>query len=114
MDFGTILKMIAAIGTAAVGVLGLVKPTAVYGLTGLTATGKRGISEIRASFGGLFIGLGLAPLFLGEPAYQMLGIGYLALGAARLFAIFYDGTMEKTNLINLAIEIVFGLILVLL
>jgi hypothetical protein len=111
MNFVMILKVIAALATVAVGVLGLVQPTAVFGLTGLMAAGKRGISEIRASFGGLFIGLGLAPLWLGPVAYQMLGIGYLALAAARLFAIFYDRTMERTNWINLAVEVVFGLIL---
>ena len=111
MEIMMVFKVIAALATVAVGVLGLVQPTAVFGLTGLTAAGKRGISEIRASFGGLFIGLGLAPLWLGPVAYQMLGVGYLALAAARLFAIVFDRTLERTNLINLGVELVFGVLL---
>lgn len=112
MSFWMILKIIAALATAATGLLALVKPTAVYGFTGLTSQGARGISEIRAIFGGLFIGLGAAPLFLGTPAYLMLGLGYLAIAAARAFSILFDKSFAPSNLISLAIEIVLGVILV--
>jgi hypothetical protein len=113
MTFLSILKIIAALATAATGVLALVKPTAVYGFTGLTAEGPRGISEIRAIFGGLFIALGLAPFLFGKEAYQVLGIGYLAIAAVRLVSIFLDRSTASSNLISLAIEIVFGIILIL-
>jgi hypothetical protein len=112
MNFLMILKNIAALATAATGLLALVKPSATYSFIGLTATGVRGVSEIRAVFGGLFIGLGLAPLFLGEATYRMLGIGYLAIAVARLFSILFDKSYAQSNLISLAIEIVFGVILV--
>jgi len=112
MDFLLILKVIAALATVATGLLALVKPTAVYGFTGLTAPGARGISEIRSIFGGLFIGVGVAPLFLGPVAYQMLGIGYLAIALARLVSILLDKSYDKSNWISLAIEIVLGIILV--
>ena len=112
MDFLLILKVIAALATVATGLLALVKPTAVYGFTGLTAPGARGISEIRSIFGGLFIGVGVAPLFLGPVAYQMLGIGYLAIALARLVSILLDKSYDKSNWISLGIEIVLGIILV--
>ena len=112
MNFLSILQVLAALATAATGLLALVKPTAVYGFTGLTAEGARGISEIRAIFGGLFIGLGIAALFLGAAAYQMLGIAYLAIAAARAFSIFFDKSAARSNLISLGIEVVFGVILV--
>jgi hypothetical protein len=105
--------MIAALATAATGLLALVKPGAAYGFTGLNPAGPRGVSEIRAIFGGLFIGLGLAPLFLGDAAYTMLGIGYLAVAAARLISIIVDRSYARSNWISLGIEIVFGVILVL-
>jgi hypothetical protein len=108
-----ILKIIACLATAATGLLALVKPEATYGFIGLTANGVRGVSEIRAIFGGLFIALGLAPLFLGATAYRMLGIGYLAIAIARTFSIFFDKSFAQSNWISLAIEIVFGIILVL-
>jgi hypothetical protein len=113
MNLGMILKAIAALATVATGLLALVKPSAAYGFTGLNANGVRGVSEIRAVFGGLFIGLGLAPFFLGAPAYQMLGIGYLAIAAARAFSIVFDKSYARSNLISLVIEIVLGAILVL-
>ena len=83
MNIWLILKVIAALITALTGILALVRPSAVYGFTGLTANGPRGVSEIRAIFGGLFIAMGIVPLLLGPVAYQMLGISYLAIAAAR-------------------------------
>ncbi len=113
MDFILVLKIIAALATVATGLLGLIKPGATYDFIGLTARGARGVSEIRSIFGGLFIGLGAAPLFLGETAYLMLGIAYLAIAAARAFSVVFDKSTAQSNLISLGIEIVLGLILVL-
>lgn len=107
-----ILKIIAALGTVGTGILALVKPTAVYGFTGLIAEGPRGISEIRAIFGGLFIALGAAPFIFGETGYRILGLGYLAIALVRLVSIFLDHSTASSNWISLAIEIVFGVILI--
>ena len=107
-----VLKVIAALATAGTGVLALVAPTSVYSFIGLTASGARGISEIRAIFGGLFIALGLTPLFLGKTGYRMLGIGYLVIALVRLVSIVLDKSYDQSNWISLAIEIVFGIILV--
>lgn len=113
MSILLILKIIVAILTTATGLLALIKPTAVYGFTGLTAEGARGVSEIRAIFGGLFIALGVAPFLLGTTAYLVLGVGYLAIAAVRLVSIFIDRSTDSSNLISLAIEIVCGVILIL-
>lgn len=110
MDILMILKILASLGTAATGLLAFVKPDAVYGFTGLMAQGPRGVSEIRAVFGGLFIALGLVPIFLGQ--FQILGIGYLAIAVTRTISIFLDKSYARSNLISLGIEIVFGAILV--
>jgi hypothetical protein len=107
-----ILKVIAALATAATGMFALFKPSAVYGFTGLTANGARGVSEVRAIFGGLFIALGLVPLFLGPVAYVMLGIGYLAIAIVRGFSILFEKSTARSNLTSLAIEIVLGVVLV--
>lgn len=112
MTFLMVLKIIAAVATALTGLLALVKPTAIYGFTGLIANGVRGISEIRSIFGGLLIGLGVAPLFLGGNAFRMLGIGYLAIAVARLFSMIFDKSYDSSNIISLVIEIVLGVILV--
>ena len=112
MNIWMVLKIIAALATAATGLLAFVKPSAAYGFTGLSAEGVRGVSEIRSIFGGLFIGLGIAPFFLGAAAYSMLGIGYLAIAVARAFSIVFDKSYAQSNIISLVIEIVLGVILV--
>jgi hypothetical protein len=114
MTLLAILKIIMAVVTIVTGLISLIRPRAVQGFTGLSAPGPRGITEIRAILGGGFVGLGLAPLVLGAPAaYQMLGITYLAIAMARLAGIALDRSLERSNWISLAVEIVAGIILLL-
>ena len=113
MDFLEILKIIAALGTIATGLLAFFKPDAASGFIGLTANGVRGVSEMRSIFGGLFIALGLLPFFLGEPAYLVLGYSYLGIAVARAISIVFDKSYAQSNLISLVVEIVFGVILIL-
>lgn len=113
MSLLLILKAFAALATAATGLLALIRPTAIHSFTGLLADGPRGISEIRAIFGGLFIALGVAPFLFGDPAYRVLGLGYLAIALIRLVSIFIDKSTASSNWISLAIELLFGLILIL-
>lgn len=112
MDILSILKIIAALATVATGLLAFLKPSAAYGFTGLSAEGVRGVSEMRSIFGGLFIGLGIAPFLLGEVAYTTLGVSYLAIAIARAFSIVYDKSYAQSNWISLVIELILGVILV--
>jgi hypothetical protein len=114
MDILQILKIVAALATVATGCISLVRPRSIRGFTGLEAAGPRGITEIRAVLGGLFIGLGLAPFLLAAPqAYQVLGIAYLAIGAVRAVSMVFDRSVMSSNTVSLAVEIVFGILLVL-
>lgn len=116
--FLLVLKIIAAVGTIGIGLLALIKPTSIYQFTGLVAQGARGISEIRAIFGGLFIALGTAPFIFwvngdkAGTAFQVLGIGYLAIAVFRLVSIIFDKSYDSSNWISLAIEALFGIILI--
>ena len=110
----TVLKIIAAVGTIATGLVSLIRPTAVTGFTGLSVTGPRGITEIRSILGALFVALGATPLLLNVPAtYQMLGIAYLVIGFVRLVSMIVDKSVEPSNVISLIAEVVFGVILIL-
>jgi len=113
MNVLSILRTIACILTAGTGAVALFAPNAVPGFTGLSPVGGRGISEIRAIFGGLFIALGLAPLFLRGDTYRMLGWGYLAIATVRGVSIFLDRAPDQSNWISLVIEIMCGIVLVL-
>ena len=108
------LQIIAAIATILTGLYSMLKPTAITGFTGLQPIGGRGITEIRSILGGLFIALGAAPLILNSPvAYLMLGITYLGIGLVRAISMFMDKSVVQSNVISLAVEIIFGIILVL-
>jgi hypothetical protein len=113
MSLLAILQIVAALATAATGLFSLLAPTKIIAFTGLQPIGGRGITELRSVLGALFIALGLAPLFLGAPAYLMLGIGYLAIGAVRAVSMFVDRSVVQSNVISLATEIVLGVILIL-
>jgi hypothetical protein len=108
MTLLNMVKTIAAIVTVATGLLSFVRPRSVLSFTGLGAPGPRGVNEIRA-----VLGLGAAALPLRTPGtFQMLGIVYLVIGATRIVGLFIDQSIERSNIISLAIEIVFGLVLV--
>lgn len=112
--FLDILQTIAVIGTILTGLYATLAPTRIQGFTGIQPIGGRGITEVRAIFGGLFIGLGLAAFLLDQAvSYPLLGWMYLAIGVVRAVSMFVDRSIERSNLISLAVEIVFGLILVL-
>lgn len=108
-----ILKIIAAVVTMITGGIALIKPQSVYGFTGLTAQGGRGISEIRSIFGAGIFALGAVPvIFQSDQTFLMLGVAYLAVAVVRFFSMFFDHAFEASNKISLVVEIVLGIILV--
>lgn len=66
----------------AMGVAALARPTAFAAQTGLAAPGALGRSELRAVFGGVFIGLAAACLALATPAAYWAAAGAFFGGAA--------------------------------
>ena len=114
MSLLEILNTIAAGLTILVGAAGLVWPRRIQGFIGLKAEGGRGITELRSVLGALFIAIGAVPLILNVPeTYLMLGYTYLAIGAVRLFSMFYDRSIVTSNIISVITEAVFGVILIL-
>jgi hypothetical protein len=107
------IQIVLCIATVATGLLSLFAPRSTPGFTGLSPQGGRGISEIRAVLGGLFIALGAAPLAWGGDTFRMLGAGYLAIAAVRIVSIFWDKSSVRSNWISLGVEILFGVLLVL-
>ena len=109
-----ILQIVIAVATIVTGAVSLFRPESIRGFTGLVADGPRGITEIRAIMGGVFIGLGIAPLILGAPeAYRTLGITYLVIAVIRAVSMVVDRSVVSSNTISLVVEILFGVILML-
>ena len=107
------LQYLACIMTIVAGLFALLSPARAISLTGLVPQGGRGLTEIRCVMGALYIALGLTPFFLGDVAFKMLGIGYLAIGVVRLVSIYIDKSGTHSNWMSLALELVLGVILVL-
>jgi hypothetical protein len=108
-----LLKIAVTVATILTGAVSLFWPHRVRGFTGLEVSGGRGITEIRAVLGGVFIGLGAAVIYLREPAaYMILGITYLVIAVVRTISMFIDKSVERSNVISVITEVVFGVILV--
>ncbi|MDE2766947.1 MAG: hypothetical protein OXI70_02520 [Chloroflexota bacterium] len=107
-----LLRYAVLAATVASGLVLLVRPESVSGFTGLAPDAARGITEIRAAMGGVFVALGLAPLILKTPAERVLGLVYLAIAVVRAPFMFVDGSAdEQSNWISLAFEVVAAAVL---
>lgn len=114
MSLIQLVQIVIALATIVTGLVSVFRVQTALNFVGLTAPGARGLSEIRAVLGGGFVGLGLAPLMLNVPAaFQAVGITYLGIGVVRTVSIFYDGARERSNVISVVVEWVFGVLLLL-
>lgn len=107
-----LLRYAVLAATVASGLVLLARPDSASGFTGLAPDTARGVTEVRAAMGGVFVALGLAPLILRRPAERVLGLVYLAIAAVRTPVMFIDGSAaESSNWISLAFEILAAAIL---
>jgi len=94
MDILNIIYALASIGLGAVGWLAPKYTMETLNLTGHTDT--MGMSEISASAGALFIGMGVGALILGTPAaFAMIGFCWIGAAIGRLTSLFRDGATRK-------------------
>ena len=112
-----IVKLIFALLTVAFGVFAFWQPEPVAKGSGFKLESVAGRAELRIAFGGFFMGLGLAAIWLGresDVAYQMLGMAYLITFITRLLALAVDGTdgvVRREYLIYGAFELISGVVL---
>lgn len=87
-----ILNIVAALLSIALGAFGFLAPRYTARVLDLeTGATTMGLSELRASAGGMFVVVGGACLWLGEGwAYAMLGFVYLGAGAGRALSLILD------------------------
>lgn len=106
------LNIIGAVGTIFMGCIGLFAPKRASALVGLEATTEAGRSEFRASYGGLFVALGLVPLVTMAPAaFAVAGTAWLLTGVGRIVSILVDRASTPTNWAGVAFEAVLGVLL---
>jgi hypothetical protein len=112
----TILGYIATLFSLGLGLFGLIRPQGALDLIGLQTVPSlaHSISEVRATYGGVFIGVSLYPLVTGEPhAFLTLALGWMLAGLCRLCSALIDGAITRFNLTSIAFEFGVGALIAL-
>ena len=96
------------------GVMGLLWPRPVSARIGLALPSPLGLSEVRATYGGLFIGAGAAVLVSGSTtAATVLGAAWGGAFVARALSVVIDRSRSKENAAGLVIEATMAALLLL-
>ena len=109
-----ILGLIGSIFFVAVGIMGSLRPLWVERLVGITPARPDGTSEIRATYGGFFLGLGISGIIFSVPeVYFTIGVACLAAAGTRVFSMPFDKLLTKNNAGGAVIESVTGAVFLL-
>jgi hypothetical protein len=109
-----VLQQIGIIISIIAGCLGLIWPKQVSRTIGLQIPGRLGTSEVRATYGGLFIGAGLAvTLIATSDAALVLGAAWAGAFIARAISFVIDKSRTKENVAGLVIEGLMAALLIL-
>lgn len=117
-----ILTALIGIITIAFGVAGLVYPAQVMDFAELAAetptTPVAALGEIRAVYGGMLVGLGIATVWAAldpvtrRPTLTLLGILWLCVFGGRMWGVAVDGNPGLVGWLNATMELVAGTLLV--
>ncbi|KIC48876.1 DUF4345 family protein [Tateyamaria sp. ANG-S1] len=101
-----ILNIVAALLTIAFGLFGFLAPRYTASALDLAPTDSTmGLSEMRASVGGLFVVAGFAAIWIDAPlAYAMIGFAFVGAAAGRVISLILDKPPLKKVLLFGGIE----------
>ena len=106
------LANLGALLTLALGLFGALAPSQAARFVGIQPLGGAGISEVRATYGGLFIAMGVACLVLQAPtAFLLAGLAWCGAGLMRFPSLLLDKGSFPKGLGGAAIELVIGMLL---
>jgi hypothetical protein len=106
------LGPVGAVLTVILGLLGMLAPLHAGRMVGLKPLDGRGISELRATYGGLFTGMGLACLVLQAPAaYAVAACAWLGAALMRAVSMAVDRNPSWLNAGGVALELLIGTLL---
>jgi len=115
MPLEQFFNIVACIAISLFGVYALFRPYEAAAMAHLKTDDSNGTAEVRISFGGLFIMMGIAPLMLNDAAaYQVVGLVFLGAFITRLITLVVDHPqIERLFIISGLFELVVGLVLLL-
>jgi hypothetical protein len=99
------LPKIAAGLTLVIGVINLLHPRLMLTPMGIALQSPMAVSEVRAVFGGLNLGMAIAAFALGEPViFTALGITWGVLTLSRFLSMAMDGIGFKASIPPLIVD----------
>lgn len=108
------LAYLAAGLTLLLGLLGLLNPLLTVRLLGLEVIEPRGLSEVRATYGALFVVMGAIMLWAapsrryGSVWLRVPGMLWLAAALGRILSMGLDGAVTIGNIVTLALQLLIG------
>ena len=106
-DALTILSYLGALFSLGLALLGIFSPSSAMRLVGLVPHEKapHAVSEVRATYGGVFFGVTAFALATGAPmAFLALASCWICAMLARVFSMLVDGVRNRHNWISIAVE----------
>jgi hypothetical protein len=106
-DVLTILSYLGALFSLGLALLGIFSPSGAMRLVGLVPHEKapHAVSEVRATYGGVFFGVTAFALATGAPmAFLALASCWICAMLARIFSMIVDGVRNQHNWISIAVE----------
>jgi hypothetical protein len=100
-----VISNIGSILTLGLGVMSLLYPNIIATFIGIEAKTGLGRSEVRATYGGFFVGLGTCCLwFQSSEMFLVAGIAWWAASMARILAVFIEKEASIKNFGGIVIE----------
>ena len=90
------------------GLISIIWPSKIERFVSIKSIGKEGVSEVRATYGGFFVGISLYAMITQAPVvFIALGIGWLSAAIVRLLTLFLGYATPK-NIGGVVFEGVLG------
>jgi len=107
-----VLNLAGTLLTIGFGLLGVFMPKKAARLVGLQAKTKAGISEFRATYGGVWLAMGIIALIANEPlVYAVVGLAWLGAALGRVVSILVDRASSRQNWLAVMVELIGALLL---
>lgn len=106
------LANLGAVLTVLLGLLGAIVPNRAANLVGIEPLGGFGVSEVRATYGGLFLAMGGCCLYLQSPiAFLVVGSAWIGAAIVRLLSLLIDKGSFPKLLAGVFVELGIGVLL---
>ena len=110
MDIGSVFSNIGISICLLLGLIAIFKPQYTKEFVGISASSIEGESEIKATYGGFFVGLAVYAFILQSPeVFAVIGYGWLAAAFVRLVTICINSYSVK-NIGGVIFETVLGML----